>query len=184
MIRKTANRNDGRKRPERKMDRNSIADQNCANSRTHGTRRRSARRSRRDRNADGRYENGGLRDKIPAAYTAGIRTFGENYIQEALTKVGQPGLDWPDAQWHFIGHLQRNKARDAAGQFALIQSVDSVELARELAKAGSAAADAPPRFCWKRDWTIRERNSALRRKPFWTRRRKSMRDRKRQRFAA
>ena len=73
-------------------------------------------------------------DKIQEAYAAGIRTFGENYIQEALTKVGQPGLDWPDAQWHFIGHLQRNKARDAAGKFALIQSVDSIELARELAK--------------------------------------------------
>ncbi len=73
-------------------------------------------------------------DGIRAAYDAGIRTFGENYIQEALTKVGQPGLDWTDAQWHFIGHLQRNKARDAAGRFALIQSVDSIELARELAK--------------------------------------------------
>ena len=73
-------------------------------------------------------------DKIQSAYAAGIRTFGENYIQEALTKVGQMGLDWPDAQWHFIGHLQRNKARDAAGRFALIQSVESIELARELAK--------------------------------------------------
>ena len=73
-------------------------------------------------------------EPIQAAYAAGLRTFGENYIQEALTKVGQPGLDWPDAQWHFIGHLQRNKARDAAGKFALIQSVDSIELARELAK--------------------------------------------------
>ena len=73
-------------------------------------------------------------DRIQAAYAAGIRIFGENYIQEARAKVGAPGLDWPDAQWHFIGHLQRNKARDAAGQFALIQSVDSIELARELAK--------------------------------------------------
>ena len=73
-------------------------------------------------------------EPIQAAYAAGLRTFGENYIQEALTKVGQTGLDWPDAQWHFIGHLQRNKARDAAGRFALIQSVDSLELARELAK--------------------------------------------------
>ena len=75
-----------------------------------------------------------------AAYQAGIRHFGENYVQEALSKVGRPPLDWQDVHWHFIGHLQRNKARDIfpAGndaRFTLIQSVDSVDslaLAEEL----------------------------------------------------
>ena len=80
--------------------------------------------------------------RIREAYAAGVRVFGENYIQEALTKVGSPELDWPDAQWHFIGHLQRNKAKEAAGRFALIQSVDSRELARELAKREQAQGRA------------------------------------------
>ena len=77
-------------------------------------------------------------DRIVQAYQAGIRHFGENYVQEALHKVGQPPLDWPDAHWHFIGHLQSNKARDLlpkeGARFALIQSVDSLPLAHEIAR--------------------------------------------------
>ena len=82
-------------------------------------------------------------DRIAAAYEGGARHFGENYVQESLGKVGQPPLDWPDAEWHFIGHLQSNKARDLfpkegfgskGARFALIQSVDSLALARELAR--------------------------------------------------
>ena len=94
--------------------------------------------------------------KIVAAYQAGIRHFGENYVQEMRGKLGRPPLNWQDAQWHFIGHLQRNKARaiflgqpsaestsqDAVSgrndaRFALIQSVDSVDtlpLAQELGR--------------------------------------------------
>ena len=76
-------------------------------------------------------------DRIVEAYQAGIRHFGENYVQEALSKVGQPPLDWPDACWHLIGHLQSNKARDIipkdGARFALIQTVDSLSLARTLA---------------------------------------------------
>ena len=77
-------------------------------------------------------------NRIVEAYQAGARHFGENYVQEALSKVGQPPLDWPDACWHFIGHLQSNKARDIlpkdGARFALIQSVDSLSLAREIAR--------------------------------------------------
>jgi pyridoxal phosphate enzyme (YggS family) len=46
----------------------------------------------------------------------------------------------PDAEWHLIGHLQTNKARVAAGRFALIQSVDSIRLAEALAKVAPAQA--------------------------------------------
>jgi len=65
------------------------------------------------------------------AYDAGLRAFGENRVQEALAKMpDMPG----DIEWHLIGHLQSNKARQAAGQFALIHSIDSVHLACELDK--------------------------------------------------
>ena len=77
--------------------------------------------------------------RITNAYDAGLRDFGENYVQEALTKVDRPELHWPDARWHFIGHLQSNKARDVAGRFALVQSIDSLNLAKELAKRSRAA---------------------------------------------
>jgi len=61
---------------------------------------------------------------------AGHRDFGENYIQEALGK--QEELSGRDIRWHFIGHLQSNKAKFAAGRFALIHTLDSAKLARAL----------------------------------------------------
>lgn len=73
-------------------------------------------------------------ERIALAYAAGIRDFGENYLQEALGKIGQSRANWPDATWHFIGHLQTNKAREVIGPFGLIQSVDSLRLAQELAR--------------------------------------------------
>jgi pyridoxal phosphate enzyme (YggS family) len=71
---------------------------------------------------------------IRAAYAAGIRAFGENYVQEALGKQAETS-DLKDISWHLIGHLQTNKARSAAGAFTLIESLDSVRLANALAKA-------------------------------------------------
>lgn len=56
--------------------------------------------------------------------------FGENYVQEALEKIA--GL--PGAEWHFIGALQSNKARQVVGRFALIHSVDRASLADALSK--------------------------------------------------
>jgi pyridoxal phosphate enzyme (YggS family) len=71
---------------------------------------------------------------IRAAYAAGAREFGENYVQEAAAK--QDALaDLKDLRWHLIGHLQTNKARDAANRFMLIHSLDSVRLAMALGRA-------------------------------------------------
>ena len=74
--------------------------------------------------------------KFPAAvvreaYDLGVRHFGENYVQEWEEK-SQNLLGLPDANFHFIGHLQSNKARKAAEIFHTIETVDSVKLASRL----------------------------------------------------
>jgi pyridoxal phosphate enzyme (YggS family) len=76
-------------------------------------------------------------DAVREAVVEGILDVGENRVQEALAKQDA----WPDApaRWHLIGHLQRNKAKQAVGQFALIHSVDSVRLADALEQAAAAA---------------------------------------------
>lgn len=64
-------------------------------------------------------------EQLREAYDAGQRIFGESRVQELLPKIeAMP----PDTRWHFIGHLQRNKARMIVGRVDLIESVDSVEL--------------------------------------------------------
>ena len=70
---------------------------------------------------------------IDHAVAAGITDVGENRVQEARDKQPQTTAK---ARWHLIGHLQSNKAKDAARLFDVIQSVDSIELAEKLAKAG------------------------------------------------
>jgi hypothetical protein len=79
-------------------------------------------------------------EAIRAAYAAGAREFGENYVQEAATK--QDALadlqDLEDLRWHLIGHLQTNKARDAANRFGLIHSLDSARLGLALGRARPA----------------------------------------------
>jgi len=65
-----------------------------------------------------------------AAFQAGLEELGENYVQEARKKVGAV----PEATWHFVGHLQRNKVREAVRLFRWIHSLDSVELAAELSR--------------------------------------------------
>ena len=69
-------------------------------------------------------------DHVRAAWSAGQRDFGENKVQEALQKIG--GTADMEIRWHLIGHLQSNKAKKAAGAFACIHSVDSVDLLRKL----------------------------------------------------
>ncbi|HEY0351567.1 MAG TPA: YggS family pyridoxal phosphate-dependent enzyme [Gemmatimonadales bacterium] len=69
-------------------------------------------------------------EAIQAALAAGLRDIGENRVQEALQKQDALG-DLP-IEWHLIGTLQRNKARHAAGRFALIHSIDRADLATEL----------------------------------------------------
>jgi pyridoxal phosphate enzyme (YggS family) len=65
------------------------------------------------------------------AYSAGIRDFGESRIQEAASKQ-QELQDLPDITWHFIGHLQSNKAKKALELFNWIHSVDNLHLAQRL----------------------------------------------------
>ena len=80
-------------------------------------------------------------DLVRAAYAAGQRNFGENRVQEAFEKVqASPDLR---IRWHLIGHLQSNKARKAAAAFAMIQSVDSLELLQKLDLAALEAGAAP-----------------------------------------
>lgn len=71
-------------------------------------------------------------DRVREAICAGATIIGENYIQEAREKFDQ--LADLEVQWHFIGHLQSNKAKYAVRMFALIHSVDSIKLAKELNK--------------------------------------------------
>ena len=66
---------------------------------------------------------------IRAALRAGVRLLGENYVQEARPKVA---AITEAVEWHMIGHLQRNKAREALELFSLIESLDGVALARAL----------------------------------------------------
>jgi PLP dependent protein len=69
-------------------------------------------------------------DRVKEAIDAGADILGENYIQETRTKFIE--LAAYTVSWHFIGHLQTNKARYAVRLFDLIHSVDSLKLAREL----------------------------------------------------
>jgi len=69
-------------------------------------------------------------EAVSAAVGAGLGAVGENRVQEALEK--QDALPGLAVDWHLIGTLQKNKARHAAGRFAMIHSVDRLELAAEL----------------------------------------------------
>ncbi|HEY6783634.1 MAG TPA: YggS family pyridoxal phosphate-dependent enzyme [Gemmatimonadales bacterium] len=75
-------------------------------------------------------------DAVKAALDAGLTGVGENRVQEALEKMEHP--ECRGAEWHLIGHLQRNKAKFVPGKFVSVQSVDSVELAEELDRRASA----------------------------------------------
>jgi pyridoxal phosphate enzyme (YggS family) len=70
-------------------------------------------------------------ERIGAAVDHGQIFFGENKVQEAKAKIPQCSSR---ARWHFIGHLQSNKCRDAVQLFEMIHSVDSLALAQELNK--------------------------------------------------
>lgn len=67
---------------------------------------------------------------IQEAIDAGQRDFGENRVEEALPKMA--ALSHAGVCWHMVGHVQSRKARDVAGRFTLVHSVDSVRLARKL----------------------------------------------------
>jgi len=71
-------------------------------------------------------------DLVSKALEAGSTNLGENYIQEAVDKIDTLGKS--SACWHFIGHLQSNKAKFAVQYFDYIHTVDKVKLAREIDK--------------------------------------------------
>lgn len=120
-------------------------------------------------------------EAIAEAIAAGQRDFGENRVEEALVKIsrvealvagwlGTDRLGTADAElrWHLVGHLQSRKARDAAGRFHLIHSVDSLKLADKLSTrclavgcaqaillecnvSGEASKDGFPLHGWEHD---------------------------------
>jgi pyridoxal phosphate enzyme (YggS family) len=68
-------------------------------------------------------------DEVRLAYQAGQTLFGENYVQELVTKAGEIA---EPVEWHFIGHLQSNKVKYIAGLVTMVHSVDRMSLAREI----------------------------------------------------
>ena len=80
---------------------------------------------------------------VREAYTAGIRVFGENRVQEFAGKADAL-RDLGDAQWNLIGHLQSNKAAKAAELFSAIDSLDSVKLAEKLSTAAERMGKTLP----------------------------------------
>lgn len=80
---------------------------------------------------------------VREAYAAGQRAFGENYAQELVAKAAALG-DLAEIEWHFIGHLQTNKARAVAPVAHVIHTVDSTALARELGKRVARAGRVVP----------------------------------------
>ena len=75
-------------------------------------------------------------DRVHAAIKAGVTMLGENYVQEAREKIEALGKE--KVSWHFVGHLQSNKAKHAVRLFDLIHSVDSLKLAKEINKRAGA----------------------------------------------
>ncbi len=72
---------------------------------------------------------------IMEAYNCGVRDFGENHVQELMKKINELPKD---IRWHFIGHLQKNKVKYVVNDNVfLIHSVDSIDLAKEIAKRAS-----------------------------------------------
>ena len=87
-------------------------------------------------------------ESVREAFAAGQRDFGENRVQEALQKIELAlqkieGSADHSIRWHLLGHLQTNKARKAAPAFAVVQSVDSVELIQKLDQAAADTGHAP-----------------------------------------
>jgi PLP dependent protein len=78
-------------------------------------------------------------ERIRQAIEAGVPALGENRVQEARAKIADLGRP---VRWHLVGHLQTNKVRDALELFDVIQSLDRLDLAKELDKRGRARGRA------------------------------------------
>lgn len=75
-------------------------------------------------------------ESLREMYQTGQRTFGENYLQEALDKI--ENLNDLAIEWHFIGHVQRNKTKHLAASFAWVHGVDRLMIAERLSKQREA----------------------------------------------
>jgi PLP dependent protein len=71
-------------------------------------------------------------EKLTMAWAAGVQCFGENYLQEALTKIAD--LSEIEPQWHFIGTIQANKTKLIARHFSWVHTLDSLRVARRLSQ--------------------------------------------------
>jgi hypothetical protein len=80
-------------------------------------------------------------EMLREAQACGQRLFGENYLQEGEAKITELG---PGYEWHFIGHLQSNKAAQAAGLFDLVESVDRLKVATALDRTLSGSGRVLP----------------------------------------
>ena len=79
-------------------------------------------------------------DVVREAWDAGLTKFGENKVQEAAAKIPECV---PGAEWHLIGHLQKNKVRPALELFSTIHSVDSVELLQRIERIADECGARP-----------------------------------------
>ena len=83
-------------------------------------------------------------ESLREMYQTGQRAFGENYLQEALDKI--EALSDLDIEWHFIGHVQRNKTKHLAEKFAWVHGVDRLIIAERLSSQREAN-QAPLNIC-------------------------------------
>ena len=83
-------------------------------------------------------------ESLREMYQTGQRAFGENYLQEALDKI--ENLNDLAIEWHFIGHVQRNKTKHLAASFAWVHGVDRLMIAERLSKQREAN-QAPLNIC-------------------------------------
>lgn len=75
-------------------------------------------------------------ERVREAVAVGVDDLGESYFQEARDKMAAVG---GTVRWHFVGHLQSNKARGVVGRFSLVHGIDSIHLAREVGRRAAAA---------------------------------------------
>ena len=73
---------------------------------------------------------------VDAAIQCNLRLFGENYVQEGITKI-RAFASYSDIEWHMIGHVQSRKAQDVCNNFACVHSLDSVKLASRLDRSAN-----------------------------------------------
>lgn len=72
-------------------------------------------------------------EEVQSAIESGVNVFGENTIQDAMSKI--PGIGTDTIEWHFIGHLQSKKTKSIPGYFSWIHTIDSLKLAEKLSIA-------------------------------------------------